>query len=113
MKGKLTFLIIPSSSGRHRTFSVSRNFLACMLLLCLALAGAGTWGAIKYEENQALKKKCTRLEIEKNKFEAVSRRIQTIEKDGDAVRRLLGLQASDDEDGHLPPQQQALENGQE
>lgn len=112
MKGKLTFLIIPSSTGRRRSFSMSRNFLACMVLLCLALAGAGIWGTMKYEENQTLKKKCARLEIEKNKFEAVSRRMQHIEKDGDTVRKLLGLQASGGEDSRMPPQQ-AEEPGQE
>ena len=98
MKGKLIFLIIPSRSGRRRRFSVSRNFIACMIILSLLLAGSGIWGALKFSENLELKKRCLTLEVEKSKFEAVSRKIQAIEKDGDAVRRLLGLQTAGGED---------------
>ena len=94
MTGKLHFLIIPSRTGRRREFSLSRNFIACMILLCLLLAGTGIWGALKYNENELLKKKYTSLEVEKTKYETVARKLQAIEKDEDSVRQLLGLQAA-------------------
>ena len=73
-----------------------------MIIFFLLLAGSGIWGALKYSENLELKKKCQSLEVEKSKFEAVSRKIQNTEKDGDAVRKLLGLQTAGDENGRQP-----------
>ena len=63
-----------------------------MLLLVVVLAGSGIYGALKHNENIELKKKYQALEVEKNKYEAVSRKIQKTEKDEAAVRKLLGLQ---------------------
>ena len=93
MKGKLTFLIIRSRTGKRRRFSISKNFILCMALLSLVLLGSGIGGALKYKENLDLKKKCLRLEVEKNQLEAVSRTVQAIEKDEESIRKLLGLQA--------------------
>jgi len=93
MKGKLTFLIIRSRTGKRRRFSISKNFILCIALLSLVLLGSGIAGALKYKENLDLKKKCLRLEVEKNKFEAVSRTVHSIEKDEESIRKLLGLQA--------------------
>jgi len=93
MKGKLTFLIIRSRTGKRRRFSISKNFILCMALLSLVLLASGIGGALKYKENLDLKKKCLRLEVEKNQLEAVSRTVQAIEKDEESIRKLLGLQA--------------------
>ena len=93
MKGKLTFLIIRSRTGKRRRFSISKNFILCIALLSLVLLGSGIAGALKYKENLDLKKKCLRLEVEKNQLEAVSRTVQAIEKDEESIRKLLGLQA--------------------
>jgi hypothetical protein len=93
MKGKLTFLIIRSRTGKRRRFSLSKNFILCIALLSLALLGSGIAGALKYRENLDLKKKCLSLEVEKNQLEAVSRTVQGIEKDEESIRKLLGLQA--------------------
>jgi hypothetical protein len=93
MKGKLTFLIIRSSTGKRRRFSTSKNFILCMALLTLVLLGSGIAGALKYNENLDLKKRCVHLDIEKNKLEAVSRTVRKIEKDEESIRKLLGLQA--------------------
>lgn len=99
MTGKLHFLIVPSRTGRRREFSLTRNFIACMVLLGLLLTGTGIWGALKYNENKQLKKRYYSLEVEKNKFEAVARKLQAIEKDEDSVRQLLGLQTAGDKIG--------------
>jgi hypothetical protein len=64
-----------------------------MALLSLVLLGSGIAGALKYKENIDLKKKCLRLEVEKNQLEAVSRTVHDIEKDEESIRKLLGLQA--------------------
>ena len=64
-----------------------------MALLSLVLLGSGIAGALKYKENLDLKKKCLRLEVEKNQLEAVSRTVQELEKQGESIRKLLGLQA--------------------
>jgi hypothetical protein len=93
MKGKLTFLIIRSRTGKRRRFSISKNFILCMALLSLVLLASGIVGAFKYKENLDLKKKCMRLEVEKNQLEAVTRTVQAIEKDEESIRKLLGLQA--------------------
>jgi len=93
MKGKLTFLIIRSRTGKRRRFSISKNFILCIALLSLVLLGSGIAGALKYKENLDLKKKCLRLEVEKTQLEAVSRTVHKIEKDEESIRRLLGLQA--------------------
>ncbi len=93
MKGKLTFLIIRSRTGKRRRFAISKNFILCMALLSLVLLGSGIAGALKYKENLDLKKKCQRLEVEKNQLEAVSRTVQELEKKGESIRKLLGLQA--------------------
>ena len=53
------------------------------------------------------------VEVEKSKFEAVSRKIQTMEKDEDAVRRLLGLQAAGSDDSRMSSQQPAETAGKE
>jgi hypothetical protein len=94
MKGKLTFLIIRSRTGKRRRFSISKNFILCMALLSLVLLGSGIAGALKYRENLELKKKCARLEVQKNQLEAVARTVQELEKEGESVRKLLGLQTS-------------------
>jgi hypothetical protein len=94
MKGKLTFLIIRSRTGKRRRFSISKNFILCMALLILVLLGSGIVGALKYNENLDLKRKCLRLEVEKNQLEAVARTVQEVEKEGESVRKLLGLQTS-------------------
>jgi hypothetical protein len=93
MKGKLTFLIIRSRTGKRRRFSISKNFILCIALLSLVLLGSGIAGALKYKENLDLKKKCLRLEMEKTQLEAVSRTVHEIEKDEEFIRGLLGLQA--------------------
>jgi hypothetical protein len=94
MKGKLTFLIIRSRTGKRRRFSISKNFILCISLLSLVLLGSGIAGALKYRENLELKQKCMRLEVEKNQLEAVARTVQDLEKEGESVRKLLGLQTS-------------------
>ena len=65
-----------------------------MALLSLVLLGSGIAGALKYRENLELKKKCLRLEVEKSQLEAVARTVQELEKEGESVRKLLGLQTS-------------------
>jgi hypothetical protein len=105
VKGKLTFLIIRSRTGKRRRFSISKNFILCMALLSLVLLGSGIVGALKYKENLDLKKKCLRLEVEKNQLEAVSRTVQELEKEEESVRKLLGLQAGNasEKDGSRQP----------
>jgi hypothetical protein len=105
VKGKLTFLIIRSRTGKRRRFSISKNFILCMALLSLVLLGSGIVGALKYKENLDLKRKCLRLEVEKNQLETVSRTVQELEKEEESVRKLLGLQAGNasEKDGSQQP----------
>ncbi len=104
MKGKLTFLIIRSRTGKRRRFSISKNFILCIALLSLVLLGSGIAGALKYKENLDLKKKCRRLEVKKNQLEAVSRTVHGIEKDEESIRTLLGLQPGSEAEQDSAPQ---------
>jgi len=110
MKGKLTFLIIRSRTGRRRRFSISKNFILCIALLTLVLLGSGIAGALKYKENLDIKKKCLLLEVEKNQLEAVARTVHEIEKDEESIRKLLGLQAgsaAEQDSGQQPSRAEA------
>jgi hypothetical protein len=91
MKGRLTFLVITSKTGKQRRFSLHRSIIFCVVLVALLLLGSGIVGALKYKENMLLKDKCKLLEAEKNKLEAVARTVQDIEREEVAVRKMLGL----------------------
>ncbi len=94
MKGRLTFLIITSKTGRQRRFSLHKSIIYSLVLVSLLLLASGIFGALKYKENILLKNKCKLLEAEKNKMEAVARTVQDIEREEVAVRKMLGLDAT-------------------
>jgi len=91
MKGRITFLVITSKTGRQRRFSIHKSLIYCVILVSLFLVGSGVFGAMKYRENKLLKKKYVLLEAEKSKMEAVERTVKEIKTEEGVIRKLLGL----------------------
>ncbi|MEI6126790.1 MAG: hypothetical protein WCQ99_09600 [Pseudomonadota bacterium] len=94
MKGRITFLVITSKTGKQRRFSIHKSLIYCIVLFSVFLLASGILGALKYRENSTLKKQCALLEAEKNKMEAVARTVKAVEQEALAIRKLLGLESS-------------------
>ena len=92
VKNRITFLVIPSKSGKQKRYSISRSLLYGILGLCAVLLLSGIVGAWKYRENIRLQNQSELLEAEKAQLEAVNRTVEDIKRDEVAIRKLLGLE---------------------
>jgi predicted negative regulator of RcsB-dependent stress response len=99
MKDRVTFLVITSKTGAQRRFSLRKNVIYCIIIIAGFLLGSGIIGAWKYRENASLQKKNMLLEAEKGQLEAVARAVKDIKNEEKGIRKLLGLENGEADEG--------------
>lgn len=99
MKDRVTFLVITSKTGAQRRFSLRKNVIYCIIIIAGFLLGSGIIGAWKYRENASLQKKNMLLEAEKGQLEAVARAVKDIQNEEKGIRKLLGLENGEADEG--------------
>jgi len=85
----MTFVVIPTRSGRQRLFSLDKRLLYFLLLVVLLLAGSGAIGTLKSGQNMELSLKKQQLEAEQQQMQTIARKVTRIEQEERAIHDLL------------------------